>query len=598
MKKIIFLLALLLTILSLLLPFFLFKQDDTYAVIVAYDPKELKDSSSLNAYVSVLQELKVPYKVENIYRLVSNDPKILIRNHPAIILPDFVNKIIPDETEKFLEEYVNLGGNLFASFDVGTMNFNFTYKNRGTIAKIIGINNINYGKYKDNAFVKGSLLIPKEFRDLLDIPSYKLSNNALLSGYAYGELNYSSPRTEYTDTRDVKVLAYLMTKEEEKLPAIVLRNATGNIMYVSLPLGYLKAYADDFPLRTFLSVFLFKIAKVPHILATPYGLPLITFNLHVDSNIDYKSIPYLMKKGFLNKNLPYSIHICAGDFRDVPNDRLGFDACGKGKTFVEILKAYGVIGSHGGWAHNYFSSLLDRNMLTEDEIKDYIDKNKRCLESIVGYKIREYSAPNGVHPEIVTKILEKDGFNSYYYTGDNGSSPNRTFLNGHMVSSKVIAFPITSFGKYASLYEMYRGGVSEEEVKNFFDELIGYTIKTKSARLFYSHPYDFPLYPNALQYFISKLITLQQTNALSVQPMSAYADFFKKLIDANFYIDMKKKVIEISGEELKGFVIALPKQFQLKSNLPYIKISADKDYSYITIENSMKKISIQFDFVK
>jgi peptidoglycan/xylan/chitin deacetylase (PgdA/CDA1 family) len=81
-------------------------------------------------------------------------------------------------------------------------------------------------------------------------------------------------------------------------------------------------------------------------------------------------------------------------------------------------------------------------------IEEYIAKNNRALEEITGYKIEEYSAPLGAHPQpLATQVLERLGMIAYYYCGDSGSAPNRTFSDGGMVSEHVVAFPVTNFGK-------------------------------------------------------------------------------------------------------------------------------------------------------
>lgn len=76
----------------------------------------------------------------------------------------------------------------------------------------------------------------------------------------------------------------------------------------------------------------------------------------------------------------------------------------------------------------------------------------------------EYSAPIGVFPQPYnTKALDSMGVEVYYYTGDSGSSINRTFYNGEMVSEKVLAFPIVPSGLYASLGEMHELGHYDNE---------------------------------------------------------------------------------------------------------------------------------------
>ncbi|HEM55539.1 MAG TPA: hypothetical protein ENO30_02115 [Thermodesulfobium narugense] len=568
-----------------------------YSIILAYNPKE--SSYIIDAYKSVLEELKVPYLLESTYDLSSENGKEFVKIHKAIIFMDGVNKYLPEEIIPFLKDYIRNGGSVFASFDIGVKTIDGVYKDKGTLSSILGVNNINFGKYKEKSFTEGNLIIKsQESAKFLNIPPYKLENGKFISGYMYGKLTYQCPTVEKDGINDSEILAYIQTNDGKLLPSITLRKLGGYVMYVSIPLGYLKAYSDDFPLRTFISFFLFKIVKAPHILGTPYGIPGLIVNLHIDSNIDYKSIPYLEEKGFLNKEIEYSIHICAGDFRDYPQDNLGFDACGKGRDLVIKLSKYGVIGDHGGFAHNYFSSLLNQNLLTRDEIKNFIDKNTQCLESIVKYKIREYSAPNGVHPRVVTSILEEEGFNSYYYTGDNSSVPNRTFLAGSMVSKQVIAFPITSYKEYASLYEMYKGRVPETEVENFLKDLVNYAIQTKTIRLFYSHPYDFPLYENALLSFTKYAISLSKSKEIQIKPMSYFADFLLNLFNAKFEINVGKNLIYLSGNSLKGFVVALPKEFIIKGVISGVKIENDEDYTYIKVLDSYKsqKLVIPFEF--
>ena len=84
------------------------------------------------------------------------------------------------------------------------------------------------------------------------------------------------------------------------------------------------------------------------------------------------------------------------------------------------MKAYGTIGSHGGWGHNWFAKNIEDGIFKEKEIRQYIVKNDECLEKITGYKIIEYSAPVGRRSPLRTYILDDLGFIAYYSTGDTG----------------------------------------------------------------------------------------------------------------------------------------------------------------------------------
>jgi hypothetical protein len=250
-------------------------------------------------------------------------------------------------------------------------------------------------------------------------------------------------------------------------------------------------------------------------------------------------------------------------------------------------------------AHNFFSDNILKGIFGEKEIYEYILRNNECLENITNYKILEYSAPNGVHPQpITTKVLEKLGMLCYYYTGDNGSSPNRTFINGKMLSHKVIAFPISSFGKYASFLKMKKGGKTEDEVKRWLFSIVYYVVKNRTLRLIYSHPYDIPLYPNALREFWDYVNTLKNKGIIQVKPMSYFATLLLRFLNTKYSINFSNKRITIVNKEgLEGITLALPKDFVIK-DLPYgVTLKEEEGYQYITITKafSANKLDIFFN---
>jgi len=560
-----------------------------FSVLISYNPNSLKNFGYvLDAYKSVLDEEGVIHRDVNVFNLITLNPVEIVKSKNVILFPDGVNQYLPIEVVSWIEKYLENGGNVFFCFDPGIKNFNNAYLDEGLFSHIIGANYITYKQYGTSCFTTGYLYIDnKNNQDFLGIPYWKLIEGHLLGGYSYGKLVYPVEVIEREENlKDSEIYAFVSSKEGKKYPGVILRKyQKGAVMYVNLPLGYLKSYADDFPLRTFLRTFLFKVVKVPHLVNVPYGIGGLVVNWHIDSSIDLKSIPYMIENNYLRKGIEYSIDITAGDFRDKPGDGLGFDACGKGKDLVRKLTEFGIIGSHGGWGHNFFSNNIIKGVFGEKEIYEYILKNNQCLESITGYKITEYAAPNGVHPQpLATKVLEKLGMSCYYYTGDNGSSPNRTFINGKMVSDKVVAFPISSLGKYASFFEMKEAGKTEEDVKKWLFAITDYVSKEHTVRLIYSHPYDIPLYPNALKGFLDYLESLQKQKVVQVKPMSYFSNFLFKLLNIKFEIDFYKNKISLSNKEnLEGITIAVPKNFLIKELPKGLTLKEDSDYQYITI---------------
>ena len=287
-----------------------------------------------------------------------------------------------------------------------------------------------------------------------------------------------------------------------------------------------------------------------------------------------------------NKKLKYSIDITAGTFNDKPGDGHGFDACGKGKKIVRQIMPYGEIGSHGGWGHNWFAKNMEENKFSIEKIEKYIRMNNDCLSSVMGRPIREYSAPVGIHPPTVTKILEDMKIKAYYYTGDTGSAPNRTFLNGKMVSDKVIAFPVTPFGKDASFYEMHKAGRSKKEMRSWLYSMADYAEKNRVIRLMYSHIYDVRNeYPKVVKDFLNHLIKRQDTGRLNVNTMVYFAEFIERFLKTSSEFKIKKDSLSIevkNKDSLKDIFMAVPINKFIK---PKDYFSKDENYYYIELKD-------------
>jgi hypothetical protein len=389
--------------------------------------------------------------------------------------------------------------------------------------------------------------------------------------------------------------AYGMTEDGKKTPAIVLTQYTGGkVLYINLPLGQLKANADDLPLRSVLQTFLFDIVGIPHIMNVADGRGVIVINWHIDSAIEHITLPEMYQDGFLRKELPASFHITAGDFLDDVGDGEGFDAAGKGRELTEMVKEFGAVGSHGGWAHNWFAKNIEDGVFTEQEIREFIVKNNACLEELTGKKVLEYSAPNGVHPQpVVTKILEDLGVIAYYYTGDVGSAPNRTFYDGKMITDKVIAFPVMPLEKYASLWEMRAlGHKSESEVAAWYTNILDYAAHHRVVRMVYSHPYNIAEYPEEVKDFLDKAAEMKADNEIAVQPMSEYAKFFLRFLKTNYNFNLEEHNLKISlknPDGLHGVCTALPKGRYEKPLADGIEVTEDDKYYYITVVSEDEK---------
>ncbi len=571
--------------------------DQEIKVILVYTSNFVKDYSHIiKAYESILEEEGIPYDVLSAHLLLSLEPDDVVKYHPAIIFPDGAARYLPPEFETWTKDYCATGGNVTVVYDAGTISVKKAFLKEAIFAQMTGINYITYDLKGEDAYTVGYIkFVDEECSEFFQVPFGKTAEGLLLGGYAYGKLEYPIACNMYHKAiRPDEVFATAIAKDGQEYPAIVLRECgKGKVLYVNLPLGHLKCFSDDLPLRAVLRTFLKKVVKIPHLHNTSYGKGGLVINWHIDSSIDWASIDAMLRDGYLMKDIKYSLHITASDFRDEPGDGLGFDACGKGGPFLQLIKDYGVIGSHGGWGHNWFSRNIENNTFQRKEIYDYIKKNNECLESIVDYKVVEYAAPNGTHPQpVTTEVLEELGFLAYYYTGDTGSAPNRTFFNGEKISDQVIAFPILTFGKAASFYEMQRYGYSEDEVKKWLSKITDYVIDNRTVRLIYSHPYDIPEYPDAIKSFLNYANQKQQEGSLRIDTMTSFTCFLLKFLKTDYQFKNKEKEMIISlwnPEELKGITVALPKKGHKKPSAQYLSVEEDEDYYYMTITRSIKE---------
>ncbi|WP_051654288.1 hypothetical protein [Persephonella sp. KM09-Lau-8] len=558
-----------------------------FRVLIVYSPKQISEKKyAINALESVLQEEGILFSKMSANSLLTYYPEKIKKIFPVIVFPDGVAQQLPDDIRYWSEEYVNSGGHIFVIYDAGVKDIHGHYRNRPLFDSLVGVNYCLYPEEEEKTYTLGYFKLNEFYLKDIDIPPGKTIDNTI-SGYKYGKLKYPVALTRQIDRRIEKV-AYVYNSQFQGIGASLKRYGEGSAFFVNLPLCHLKAESDDLLLRAFIRFYLFRIVHLPHLLNVPYGKGGLIINWHIDSYLDWKSIPMMIKKGYLKKTIIYSNHITAGPFLRKPGDGKGFDACGRGKRFALMLTKYGITGSHGGWAHNWFA----RNILTGkfgyEEIKKYIKKNNECLQKITHQKIEEYSAPNGVHPQpIMTKALEELGMKCYYYTGDSGSAPNRTFYNKEMVSDKVWAFPVTPLGDVASFYEMAVKGYSSKKVEKWLKAMVDFVIDRKTIRLIYSHPYDIPHYPKAILRFINYAEKKYKQGKLIVKPMLYFENYLERFVKTQFSFETKGKkfiVDAYNSKGLKGIPIAIPKRM-CSGKLSNVQ---DKHFYYIIITKNTK----------
>ncbi|MBU1674917.1 hypothetical protein KKA85_03965, partial [bacterium] len=548
----------------------------TLQVLVAYNPALSEEHGYvLDAYLSVLEEEGIPHAAVDLYTLRDVPPEALAATVPAVILPDGLCRRLHSSFATWLDAYLAAGGALAVIHDAGIMSQTGALLPRSFLSRHTGVQHADAARIGERAHAEGGIrFVDPASASFCQIPPGKLDEDLHLTGYGYGRLVYPIALSRLEPARPgerTRVLAWTTGASAGEHPAITVRGeGRGAVMYVNLPLGHLKAHGDDLPLRSLLRTFTERVVGLPHLVPSPDGLGAVVINWHLDFADDRTALDDMSAHGLLRGDLPCSYHVCAGPSVNRPGDGQGFEACGKGRPYIERLQSIGEIGSHGGWIHNQFAAAVQSGVWDADSIAAYVSRNNACLVEITGRPVREYSAPAGVHPPaLMTPLLEKLGFECYYYTGDSGGAPNRSFWEGAMLSRSLIAFPVMPRGGLASPAEMDdRLALPADGVLAWLSAVSDYCRRERTIRMVYAHPYNLIKYTHDLDYrpalasWYDELSALQDAGELRVRTMAECAVYLRRAWGTAFTVTLADKAAVLSlrnAQGLAGVAVALPR---------------------------------------
>jgi len=316
---------------------------------------------------------------------------------------------------------------------------------------------------------------------------------------------------------------------------------------------------------------------------------------------DRAALDDMSARGLLRDDLPCSYHVCAGPSVNSPGDGHGFEVCGKGRPYIERLQQIGEIGSHGGWIHNLFAAEVQSGAWDADSIAVYVSRNNACLQEVTGRPVREYSAPAGVHPQpLMTSLLEELGFDCYYYTGDSGSAPNRSFYEGTRLSDSLVAFPVMPRAGLASLAEMDEHlALSADGVLDWLTATSDYCRRERTIRMVYSHPYNLVKYTHDLDYrpalasWYDELSALQDAGELRVRTMAECTAFLRRAWDTEFSVSLADAGAMLSlrnAQGLAGVAVALPRARWTVETPPGCRRLVDERETVIVVTEDLDEI--------
>lgn len=334
------------------------------------------------------------------------------------------------------------------------------------------------------------------------------------SGYLLGPLIYPSyvTRGDFGQSPGQRVLA---RSPQFGLVAGVNPVGAGQVLFVNLPLTYLKGRTDALMMHGFLHYFAREMLELPHLSPMPNGVAGMTFDWHLDAKEAQEPTQQLVRLNVFNDpKALFSIEMTAGPDTIVPGDQLGWNLP-KNKKAQQFLQAFAktghAVGSHGGWIHDFYGqNVSETNRLLStggacvnslvrlDNHEQCLELNRRAVESAVGKPSQVYSAPEGNNPRWAMDWLEQRGVVAAYFGGHTGLGATLQYRDGELLNPSMWMFPVTPFGLYATFEEFQAYGVPQADVMAWYRGLVDFSIAQNTSRMVYAHPAGAAQWSNVL----------------------------------------------------------------------------------------------------
>jgi Polysaccharide deacetylase len=484
--------------------------------------------------------------------------------YAGVILPDSIHQRASDIFIATLRHYVADGGKLMLVYDAGTLSLNGAYAaGRSRLSDLAGVNYARYDELGDKTIQWSKITTTSAIVRQLEIPpgkyypflaetstSPRKNGSPIVPGesfdvevrrYKYGDLQYPSFVTSGNYGGEV------LFHSINGLIAGEQSYQRGSVLFVNLPLGYLKGSTDGLPLHVVLKYFASHTLSLPYLMPVPDGVGGLVLNWHIDSNAAIKPLQEMSSWTLLQQG-PYSIHITAGPDAGTAGDRKGFNV-DHNSISQDLIRKYTSlgyeIGSHGGWIHDYFSAHIETD--NPKDLEQFLALNKASLEGVTGKPVEEYSAPNGNQPPWVTHWLEAHGFVAYYFTGDTGMGPTEGYRDGEREAHNVWAFPILHLDRAAGFEEMSTEGYSNFEIERWLAAITDFATDDRSVRLVYFHPPGILQYHDLVNQWVEQTARLKAEGRFRWYTMTELANFLNSRKQVKWKMSYRSRLITIDA---------------------------------------------------
>ncbi|MFS8978503.1 hypothetical protein PO002_29050 [Cupriavidus necator] len=449
----------------------------------------------------------------------------------GVILPDQVHVNASDALIAALETYTSQGGKLMLVYDFGALTTTGFYApQKSRLSNLAGVDYVLYDQLLGNMIGVGPVTaLGTTLRTLQVPPGKSMVWDASttppiegISGYVYGFLIYPSFVTQGTYTGSA-----LITSPNFGLVAGLRNFGSGSVLFVNLPLAYLKGQTDGMLMHGFLRYFGGNLIKTARLSAQPKARGGLVLNWHFCAGDQIAPAVEMNTWGtFDENNSPFSISVTAGpdhiNFGDAHGINLSQNTAAKNLMLSLQSKGH-KIGSHGGWIHDYWGA--NASETNQSTFEQYLVLNKQSVEGVTGRAAVEYAAPQGNTPQWSINWAEANGNTGYYFLGHTGMAPTRSYRDGVRSNETIRAFPVMPFGQYATFEEFEEFTVPVADINTWYRQLIDFVAKNRTSRLIYMHPVGAIEYPKTLNVIFNKADNVKASGLFNWYTMDTLAQF-------------------------------------------------------------------------
>lgn len=540
--------------------------------------------SPANVYARFLEDEGYPYRTLTEAQVAALGPAGLARECAAVLLPEGTLGQMSPAVAKVLATYVReRGGRLMGAWGAGLDRLPPEGDARARTAVSALFDLFGVAPLEDAPITRSQWVLPS-WSPLAAYVDTGSLNGAVFR--PYGSRPTESPRQAMLKGR-ARVLAPDVF--ESSYPR------GGRALLIDGYLAAEKQAGNDSLFRGLVKFFLDGVARMPRVTRAPGGVAGLVINVHVCSSAYFGTLDRLLRMGAFGPRYPVSFHFTPGPDTYQPGDGLGVYAASprKGRPFVEKVAAFGAVGAHGGWIHNYWA--YESARLPWATKKKYLDDSLDVLAGVTGRPVVEYSAPGGTHDLLTDDYLVQRGVVAAAYPGGENAPPSHSWVEGRRLS------PIWHFGYTGDQRgfcpeNMLTPGRTPEQVAEEVRAIVARVAESREIRLFYLHPLVAGKYPAVWRALAGEVARQAQAGRLTVATMSDYATFLDRA--GRTRLDVRRSgtglAIEVEGQaSLAGVTLAVPlagETAEAKASAAYrLSLDTGGGWAYLTVDEPVTR---------